>query len=245
LHLTNDFVNIGGVGTSATARSYGGVSATERVAARRARLVDAAIELYGTRGYAATGIKDICRTAGLTDRYFYESFPTQAALFVAAFHRSSEALLASVAAAVAAAPAEPEVQARRAVETFVHALVDDPRVARLLFFEAVAVGGEVEREVRASIRRFADLVAATARPHVPDVPDHFVRMGALSLVGAIQYVLIEWLDGNLDASVDEMTAYFVEMLRTAASAKPVRSQRDTGGARRPGAPSPGTRSHRS
>lgn len=213
------------------ARSYGGVAAADRVAARRARLIDAAIELYGTSGYAATGIKDICRAAGLTDRYFYESFASQSDLFVAAFHEVSGKLLATVASAVASTPAEPELQARAAVDAFVRAIIDDPRIARLLFVESAAVGGTVEQELRRSIRRFADLIAATARPHVPDVPDHLVRMGALSLVGAIQYVLSEWLDGNLDATVDDMTQYFVDMLLTAAGAQPHSSQRPNPGSR--------------
>jgi AcrR family transcriptional regulator len=203
-------------------RSYGGVSAPERVAARRSRLVDAAVELYGTRGYAATGIKEICRVAGLTDRYFYESFGSQADLFIAAFHDVSGKMLVTVAAAVSSAPPEPEVQARAAVDAFVRAIVDDRRIARLLFFEASAVGGTVEQDVRASIRGFADLIASTARPYLPDVPDRLVTMGALSLVGAMQYVLTEWLDGNLDTTVEDMTQYFIDMLLTAAAAQPTR-----------------------
>lgn len=200
-------------------RSYGGLSTTERVAARRARLVDTAVELYGTRGFAATGIKDICRAAGLTDRYFYESFAGQAELFAAAFEQSSATLLDTLARAVSVAPPDPEAQARAAVRGFVGTIVDDPRIARLLFVEPAAVGGTVEEEVRRSIRRFADLIAATARPHVSEVPDHLVTMGALSLVGAIQYVLSEWLDGNLDATVDDITEYFVALLLTAAGAR--------------------------
>ena len=203
----------------AATRAYAGVSASDRAAARRERLVDAAVELFGTRGYAATGVKDLCRQAGLTDRYFYESFRERAQLFSAAFERTVGELFAAVAGAVVGAPAEPAAQARVAVETFVHALVDDPRRARLLFIESAAVGGDVERQVRASIRRFAELVAATARPHVgTDVPEHVLTMGALSLVGAIQLVLIEWLDGSLDVSVDDITEYFVEMLLVAGGA---------------------------
>jgi len=32
------------------------------------------LEAFGTRGYAKTNIKMICGVAGLTERYFYESF---------------------------------------------------------------------------------------------------------------------------------------------------------------------------
>ena len=87
-------------------RTYGGVSADERIAARRAKLLDAGLELFGTRGFAATGVKDVCREAGLTDRYFYESFDDRLALFTAVFDRATEDLLQSVAEAVIAGPSE-------------------------------------------------------------------------------------------------------------------------------------------
>ena len=86
------------------ARAYGGLSAGERVAARRERLLDAALELYGTRGFLATGVKDVCRAAGLTDRYFYESFTNSGDLFGATFDRTATQLLSVVAAAVKLTP---------------------------------------------------------------------------------------------------------------------------------------------
>jgi AcrR family transcriptional regulator len=212
LHLTIGVVKL------APVRTYGGISAIDRVAARRARLLDAAVECYGTNGYAATGVKDICRQAGVTDRYFYESFANRAELFVAAFEHAAAGLLARVAVAVATVPAEPSQQARAAIETFVRALADDPRTARLLFVEPASVGADVERHVRSTIRGFADLVATTARPHVPpSVPDQVLAMGALSLVGAIGLVVVEWLDGNLAVTVDDLTDYFVEMFLVAAT----------------------------
>ena len=220
MHLTIRIVNIILVTpTDTAARPYGGVSGPARVAARRARLINAAVELYGTRGYASTGVKDICRQAGVTDRYFYESFRNSAELFAAAFDHATGELVTRIAGAVAGVPASPEDQARAAIETFVRALADDPRTSRLLFVEPATVGRDVEDHVRASIRRFVRLVAVTARPHVPaGVPDRILTMGAVSLVGAIQLVLIEWLDGNLDATVDEIVDYLVDMFLVAGSA---------------------------
>src|SRR5690348_15017019 len=53
---------------------YCGVSAGARVAARRSRLLAAGLELFGTQGYLPTTIDQVCTEAGLTKRYFYESF---------------------------------------------------------------------------------------------------------------------------------------------------------------------------
>jgi AcrR family transcriptional regulator len=226
LHLTIKIVNMGSMPSAtkesadrAPTRTYGGVSAVERVAARRARLLDAALELYGTQGYLATGVKDVCRHAGLTDRYFYESFANSSELFSAVFDRTTGELLTLVAQRVGAAAGDPRAQARAAIETFVRTLADDPRKARLLFVETASAGPTIERHVRATVRQFAALVAATARPHVPvDTPDVVVQMGAFSLVGAIAGVIVEWQDGGLDASVEEVIAYFVDAFTAAGAA---------------------------
>jgi AcrR family transcriptional regulator len=198
-------------------RSYGGVSATERVAARLERLLDAALELYGTRGFAATGVKDVCRQAGLTDRYFYESFRDSGELFTAVFDRATSDLFALVGRKVSEVPPEPEVQVRAAIESFVRALADDPRKARVIFVESAAVGAEVDRHMRASLRQFAALVAATARPHLPEMPERTLEMGALALVGAIDRVIIEWQDGHLDATIDEVIDHLVQLFLIAAA----------------------------
>lgn len=199
-------------------RPYRGVSAAERVAARRERLLDAAVELFGTRGFAVTGVKDICREAGLTDRYFYESFRDGKELLVAAFDRTTTELLEVVAAAVAAAPEQPEAQVQAAIEAFIRALADDPRWARLIFSEAASAGPEAEHHMRATLRRFAELVAATARPHLPaEISESLVRMGALSMVGAIDRVIIEWQAGELDVAIEEIIEYLVAMFLTAGA----------------------------
>src|SRR3954453_20418047 len=113
--------------TTRPSRGYGGVSAEDRIAGRRERLLDAGLELFGTRGYGATGVKDICREAGLTDRYFYESFGGSGELFVAVFDRVVEDLFASVADAVVEAGPDPQDQLRSAIGTFVALLAADPR----------------------------------------------------------------------------------------------------------------------
>ena len=43
-------------------RDYDGKTAAERVAERRERLIDAGIELFGERGYAATSIRSVLRS---------------------------------------------------------------------------------------------------------------------------------------------------------------------------------------
>src|SRR3954449_2576715 len=199
-------------------RAYGGISADERIAARRAKLLDAGLELFGTRGFTTTGVKDVCREAGLTDRYFYESFNDGGALFLAVFDRITDELFQVVAAAVAQSGGDPERQLRDAIGTFVSALEADPRKPRVLFTEAAAAGPAAAAHMRLTLRRFAALVAATARPHVrKGTSDEDVQLLALSLVGLLERVITEREDGELDMPhdrlVDRCVALYMALLR--------------------------------
>ncbi len=194
-------------------RAYGGVSAEQRVAERRERLLDAGLEEFGTRGFAQTGVRDICRRAGLTDRYFYESFRDGAELLTAVFDRATKQLFEVTAGALASAPPGAEARSRAVFEAYVRALADDSRLARVVFIEAPSAGPEVERHMRVTLRQFARLAAAGARPYLPArVTDEALRFAAISLVGAIERLMIEWQDGELGLSVEQIIDYLVEML---------------------------------
>ena len=199
--------------TKRPVRPYGGVSAQERMAERRERLLDAGLTEFGTRGFGQTGVKDICRAAGLTDRYFYESFSDGTELFTAVFDRATQRLFELVAHALAESPPNPAEQSRAVIEAYVRALADDPRLARVVFIEAPSAGPDVERHMRATLRRFARLAEAGARPYLPaGVSDAALRFGATSLVGAIERLMIEWQDGELGLSVEEIIDHLVAML---------------------------------
>lgn len=186
------------------------------MAARRARLLEAALHEYGSRGYSATGVKDICRAAGLTDRYFYESFADGRELLVAVLDAVTDRLFSVVADAAMSAPKQPETQVRATVGAFVRELADDPEGARIVFVEAASAGGEAEQHMRSTLRRFAALVAASARAYLPaSIPDEQVKLGALSMVGSIERVMIEWQDGELAVTVDQIIEHIVAMFLAA------------------------------
>jgi AcrR family transcriptional regulator len=71
-------------------RRYGGRGAEERQRERRSRLVAAGLEVFGTTGYAAASVRQICREAGLTERYFYESFQGREELLRAVYDQLIE-----------------------------------------------------------------------------------------------------------------------------------------------------------
>jgi TetR/AcrR family transcriptional regulator, transcriptional repressor for nem operon len=73
----------------------------------RRKLLDAALSLIRTKGYAATTVDDLCAAAGVTKGAFFHYFASKEALAVAAAEHWSEATGALFAAAPYHQPADP------------------------------------------------------------------------------------------------------------------------------------------
>ncbi|MEJ5255846.1 MAG: helix-turn-helix domain-containing protein [Acidimicrobiales bacterium] len=89
--------------TAPRERLHRGRTMRERRAQRRQALLDSALELFGTRGYAATSIEELCRTSNVSTRYFYEEFQNREDLLASLY----EDLLARAWEAVLAAEVKP------------------------------------------------------------------------------------------------------------------------------------------
>jgi AcrR family transcriptional regulator len=180
---------------------YGGVGADERRSARRARLLEAALELLGTEGWQATTVRAICAKAKLTPRYFYESFADRDAVLLAVFDEIAQQSAAAVLSAVLAAPDDARAKSRAAIGAFVELVTDDRRKARVLFVEAMGSEALAARRF-ATLRMFAALVAEQAKQFygVPEQNDPLVEVTALMLSGGLAETLLAWLHGTLQVS---------------------------------------------
>ena len=204
----------------ATRGRYGGVDAAERVAARRARLIGAALQLLGTGGSSATTVRAICAHAKLTPRYFYESFKDLDAILLAVFDEIAAEGAGAVLIAVGAAEPDARAKSRAAIGAFIELLTDDPRKARVLFIEAMGSEPLARRRFE-TVRMFAGLVAAQARSFygVPNEADPLVELTALMLAGGLAEALLAWLDGTLHVTreqlIEDCTDLFVSGGETA------------------------------
>ena len=71
------------MGRTEVVRDYGGVSAEDRRAERRRKLLDAGRRLWGESGISEVTVRGVCTASGLTPRYFYEQFENRETLLVA------------------------------------------------------------------------------------------------------------------------------------------------------------------
>ena len=114
----------------------------ERSAQTRARLIDAARELFAERGYSEVSIEDVVRSAGVTRGALYHQFPGgKVDLFAAVFDAVEEKLMAGIAEQLAEAGAEDTIAGLRAGIDATLALALDPKVVRLTILDAPAVLG--------------------------------------------------------------------------------------------------------
>ena len=74
-------------------RRYSGQSFEDRQTERWEKLIRAAVQVAGRGGLEAASVAAVCAEAGLTARYFYESFPTREAIFVEAYRAVQNELL--------------------------------------------------------------------------------------------------------------------------------------------------------
>jgi AcrR family transcriptional regulator len=199
-------------GQARSERLYGGKTAEQRRAERHEKLLDAAVELFGTVGFAATTIEMLCHEAGLHPRYFYEQFDTREAVLMAVYDRHVETVLAEVVATLEDAPNDPRVRLERGLRTFVDAVLADERLARINYFEMIGVSRELEARRRAVLRAYADMITAQLDAFDPDqrltVSDP--RLGAVALVGAVDGLIINALAN--DSPREEREAIIMTLL---------------------------------
>jgi AcrR family transcriptional regulator len=203
-------------------RLYRGVSAQERSSQRRERLLEAGLALFGTTGYGATSIRAVCAEASLNSRYFYESFSSREDLLYHVYTAIIGDLVAAVIEATAAAKTIEE-QSRAGLRAAWTILTADRRKARVLAVEVVGVSNRLERLRRKNRRIFADIVVRNALSIADDSTR--LRMDpnltARSLMAAVVDLLLDWINGDIDASVDEIVEHFTRLFTAAAYASVV------------------------
>jgi AcrR family transcriptional regulator len=187
-------------------RRYGGKSAAQRRVERRRQLLDAALALFGTAGYAATTIEQLCAEGRLNPRYFYEQFDGREALLEAVYDRHVEAVLEQVASAVAGAPAEPRARLRAGLTVFVDATLADERATR------------IEQRRREVLRAYADFIAGQAAGLQPPMmgPGVDPRLAAVALVGATDGLIIDWLNQRPRGDRAQIVTTLIEIFAPSA-----------------------------
>ena len=186
------------------ARSYGGRSAQERVEDRRERLVEAAITVLAAQGERAT-MTAICHEAGLTERYFYESFANRDAALVAALDRVTEEISSDAVRVLAEASGTAEERVHAMTRTFAEWAADRPERALVAVVHANATDALRARR-HELIRSVGDIAAREAATLYGDRawPPERARIQGLAFIGGLAELVVGWLQDELELDTDEL-----------------------------------------
>ena len=182
-------------GAQEQGRSWRGQSPSERREARRRRLLDAALDLYGTVGYAGTSITALCAHANVSPRHFYELYPDREAVMTELYDELVGDVVRLVSEAQADAPLLAEQRVSAGLRAAIEHETEDPRRARVLLLEAVGVSPSMERHRRSVMALFADATERQYRLLVADgqLVDRPFHEISMALLGAFDELLVQWL----------------------------------------------------
>jgi len=182
------------------ARAYRGVSPEERRAQRRSKLIAAAIAVYGERGYRQATVKAVCEAAGLTERYFYESFENSEDLLITSYNAVTYKMFGDIAAAGQAAGTARGARARAMLRAYFAALQRDPLSARVFLVEIRGVSRAVDKAFDASLRTIGQEIARHAAPDA--AADELLQAG---IVGGVMHIALRWIDQGYQPPLDSVT----------------------------------------
>lgn len=201
-------------------RGYGGRSAQDRRAERRARLLDAGLQLFGTEGYVATSIERLCAEAGVSTRNFYQEFNGREALLIALHERITQRAFTAAAETLADAADDPfEQRVSRAMHAYISSTSTDPRSTRVAYVELIGVSATVEHHRLAWRERICAFIESEARRAVErgEIADREFHYIAVALIGAVNELVHDWETHGRKVSLDRLCAELTHIVVAAVT----------------------------
>jgi AcrR family transcriptional regulator len=202
-------------------RQFKGLSLSERKQMRREKLIEAGIETYGTHGFFAVTVKDICNEAKLTERYFYESFKKSEQLFQTIFLKLIDELQHNVMQAIMQASSDPHKMIDAGLRALLTTLKDNPRMARIIYIDAMLVQ-ELHNQatIHETMTRFDRMIQAFVMLMMPQInrSEREISLVATGLNGYVTQIAIRWVVSGFKQSFEEVLTssriVFISFLET-------------------------------
>jgi AcrR family transcriptional regulator len=204
-------------------RVYAGLSAPERRAERRERLLDAGLDLFGTVGFQKTTIPMLCSASGVTARHFYEEFDSREALLRTLYDQIAETAFERTVDALRNIRVGPRERIRQSSAAYFRYLTSDPRLAQIYTIEAVGMHADLEAHRRAKREAFVKKMTKAAQRVESSSVDS--RLLSAAIAGAAHDLLLEWVLAprrpSVEKMIDTITTLWVRTLRLDADREAV------------------------
>lgn len=196
-------------------RSYAGRSAEERRTERREKLIEAALELFGTDGYAATSIERLCAEAGVSTRNFYQEFTGREDLLIAVHGQITARAVTGIAELLSSLDDAPLLERiTKAVTEYVRLTAGDPRVARVAYVELVGVSQTVEEHRLSWRAKWSALMEAEAERGIArgEAVKRDFHLSTVAIMGSVNELVYHYSTRRSDATLETVTAELVRLI---------------------------------
>jgi AcrR family transcriptional regulator len=190
------------------------MDADQRRARRQDDLLAAALDLFASAGYPNTTIEQVCQAAYVGTKGFYEIFDSKEACYVALLAQVSGQIEDRMVTALRDAPADEPAATRVLLTTFAHALVDDPRLAKVTFGQAGGISAAVERQRRANRRWAADFMTSVWQRYGAAADPRLNRV-AIGVIGGLFDLVADWMldadpadPAQRESLIADLTAFY-------------------------------------
>ncbi|SDG54612.1 DNA-binding transcriptional regulator, AcrR family [Sinosporangium album] len=200
-------------------RAYRGLSADERQADRRERLISAAYTLYASLGFPGTTIERLCSEARISNRAFYECFSGREELLQVVHDRCVDEALGSMTKSVQEAPDTFLGRIEAGISGYIGFVTQDRRRARIMHLEVRRAGDHpLITSRKRTMSAFCKVIEESPGGRALIPPGVDARLLSLTMLGALQELLIEWLLADEPPATDQLVGTAVHLLRQAYAA---------------------------
>ncbi len=172
--------------------------------ARRAQLLNAALEVFSAQGYHSAAMDEIADRAGVSKPVLYQHFPGKLDLYLALLDQSCERMLDAIETALDSTT-DNKQRVGATVSAFYQYVASAEGAYRLVFESDLTnepqVRERVDRVNTESARKIAIVISEDT-----GLPDEQSRLLAMSLVGMAQVSARYWLAANGDVPQEEAAA---------------------------------------
>ena len=96
------------------------------------------MDVFGTKGFHASTVREVCVAAHLTERYFYESFKNLSDLFIAVYGEMRQQLMDRTLRVFDADDRQPVELVESSLRVFLEFIREDPRRGQIMLVDAWA-----------------------------------------------------------------------------------------------------------
>jgi len=174
---------------------------------KRRRIMDAIAELTAEKGYDATKIGDIVRSAGVARKTLYDNFEGKEEVFLAAFDAAVEETVRRIDEACAQVEGGWDERLEAGLAAFLGYVAEQPALARMCMIESLSATPAANRRYEDAVKRF---VAMTERTVPRD--DRLPETIGETLVGGVAWIVYQKIRRNETEQAPELLPELTEFM---------------------------------